>query len=427
MRDPLSPPYRLATSGGDGRHPYLSDDGAFLADGTPLLTRTGAGEWRPRQAEDVQKAAAFTGSAYRVRAEGLATIARALNQGQPARAAIALLHLRLPPLPGSLAKGNTDQPRVPAGQSGGGQWTSGGGGGPPISGGHTGVSQPAALLPATGISGFAGVTAPTALGSMPAAGSSLLEGLTPEAILWLAARASAPTTVLGILLIPTNGSHIVDGTVPGHPDLNYRVDEGILSITQSLSDGGTRRIFLGGPDKDHLYRLPDGTAFGRILEPAMTSVAIDGDALTSAVKPIARTADIAKDEPKLCPDPGPDVPGGTSARAVAYQQQITGLPPGYAVALNGVIFDGCRLDDGTMLEAKGPGYAWAINKTGNWYAWFRGVGKLENQMDRQWAAAGARPVAWYFAEDRVAQIFRNYARDKGYASVSVIYEPPALP
>ena len=77
-----------------------------------------------------------------------------------------------------------------------------------------------------------------------------------------------------------------------------------------------------------------------------------------------------RDEPKLCPDPDRDVPHGASERAIAYQEQISRLnnpqrplPAGMAVSLENpltgknVAFDDCRESDGTMIEAKGPGYA----------------------------------------------------------------------
>lgn len=61
------------------------------------------------------------------------------------------------------------------------------------------------------------------------------------------------------------------------------------------------------------------------------------------------------DNPQLCPDPGPDAPHGASARAIAYQAQISALnnpdrplPPGLAVSLinpktgKRVVYDDCR-------------------------------------------------------------------------------------
>jgi hypothetical protein len=76
------------------------------------------------------------------------------------------------------------------------------------------------------------------------------------------------------------------------------------------------------------------------------------------------------DQPQLCPNPSPDVQHGALERAIAYQAQISALnnpqrplPPGLAVSLinpetgKPVVSDDCRESDGTMIEAKGPGYA----------------------------------------------------------------------
>ena len=71
--------------------------------------------------------------------QGLETVAKALNDNNPCRAAIALVQAQLAPLPDPLAarrmveadnleKGGLaylTQPRVPTGAAGAGQWTSG--------------------------------------------------------------------------------------------------------------------------------------------------------------------------------------------------------------------------------------------------------------------------------------------------------------
>jgi hypothetical protein len=79
---------------------------------------------------------------------------------------------------------------------------------------------------------------------------------------------------------------------------------------------------------------------------------------------------VEADKPQLCPDPGPDVAHGASDRSIAYQAQISALnnpqrplAPGLAVSLinpvtgKRVVYDDCRESDGTMIEAKGPGFA----------------------------------------------------------------------
>ena len=98
------------------------------------------------------------------------------------------------------------------------------------------------------------------------------------------------------------------------------------------------------------------------------SLVFDADSLPDAKTEVGARSD--RDEPKLCPDHSRDVPHGASERAKAYQEQISRLnnpqrplPAGMAVSLENpltgrnVAFDDCRESDGTMIEAKGPGYA----------------------------------------------------------------------
>jgi len=147
-------------------------------------------------------------------------------------------------------------------------------------------------------------------------------------------------------------------------------------------DGNRTKIYEGYPGADHYYRDEQGNVVaqdlgienGFVADPtAITALAMrgprrrrdqdaeeDSDADSDA-QAAARARSIAKDEPQLCPDPGPDRPGYKSPRAMEYQMRVTGLPPGLGVLFNDVMFDGCREIDGTLLEAKGPGYARAMD------------------------------------------------------------------
>lgn len=62
------------------------------------------------------------------------------------------------------------------------------------------------------------------------------------------------------------------------------------------------------------------------------------------------------------------------------------------MTLNGVTFDGCRESDGTMLEAKGPGYAWALSADGVFRPYYTGRVDLDDQMDRMVVASGGRAI-----------------------------------
>lgn len=155
------------------------------------------------------------------------------------------------------------------------------------------------------------------------------------------------------------------------------------------------------PDLDGIYRISDGTVIGRSVGGSFmtaegaaialtaTAAALDSESRSQSEAPSGSTTD--DNEPKVCPDPGPDVPHGTSPNAITYQSQVSKLPPGMAVTLNGVTFDGCRTTDGTMLEAKGTGYAQFLTSLG-WPDWYKGGPEMEQQMRDQAAAAGGRTV-----------------------------------
>jgi hypothetical protein len=53
------------------------------------------------------------------------------------------------------------------------------------------------------------------------------------------------------------------------------------------------------------------------------SLVFDADSLPKAKAEAGTRSE--RDEPKLCPDPGPDVPHGASERAIVYQEQISRL------------------------------------------------------------------------------------------------------
>ena len=133
--------FKLAGPLGDGRHPYANGDGAFVGRGVPLLEREALGRWKPRDDAVLERLLAV---GYSVpihlgwRSAQLGHVAAVLNEGNIALACISLLRMQLRPLPtdgharamakadGLLAKDNPDwedEPRVPAGNPDGGQWT----------------------------------------------------------------------------------------------------------------------------------------------------------------------------------------------------------------------------------------------------------------------------------------------------------------
>jgi len=401
--------FRLSSSEDDDLFPSLTENGAFLGKGLALLEQDEIGRWRSRPQNQLE---AVLSVGYGVpvdlsrRMQSLEIVAKALNDNDPCRAAIALVQAHFPPLPDSFAtrrmveadhlqKTNLaylTQPRVPAGVPGAGQWTSG------------------------------------AADSISATAERSLRWL-----MALGGRIAAPVAFAGGILFPDNTNLEASGSVPGHQGLNYRFSEMRLTLIQNGDGGGARLVFSGTPDQDGFYRDRDGTIVGRAVGnsfmldndgvAAMNTVQSDSSA-ASAV-----TTNDASDQPRLCPDPLPDVPGNKSDRSVAYQTQISGLPPGLAIFYNGIMFDGCRTTDGTLLEAKGPGIAQHISDGGEWKPYIIDSGKadLDKQLIRQSIAAGDRMIEWHVAEPPLASYIRNFVRDNGINNIAVFDTPPRMP
>jgi hypothetical protein len=435
---------RLDARGSASRGVVVDAEGAMLGPDCVLVRRTAAGYrcLHPAEAAAIQKAlfGAEEGDTSRlfVLSRG---IAKALNDGERALAQIYGLHIPIAGLgsgqlrkltavaPSLKANFNPDEPRIPAGQPGGGEWTDGSGGGEGSEESNSGspwtpASGRAPAAVAVGTTAAIAATDETAASVFGALGRVALAGLSD-----LAAGMAAPTAFLGVLFLPTNSSLVTEGTLPDRPDLSYRYDRdtGILAIFRQ-DDAGRQLLVSGRIGPDGLFHDSEGKTIGRGLGSA---IVIDPDALPA---PASRTGAEAraegqtgKNRPQLCPEPTAEDFTGRKERALVYQQQITGLPPGLEVKLNGVRFDGCREADGTMLEAKGPGYATFLGGAGGWQDWFTGGEDIEAQMQNQSAAAAGRTVEWHFAERPVADFFRAFADKNRLSNIIVIYTPPVQP
>ncbi len=244
---------------------------------------------------------------------------------------------------------------------------------------------------------------------------------------------AAPVAFLGTIFIPTNRSLISDGAVPDSPDVSYRFDQGtgVLSLTRDRGDGDIDVLYSGRSGADGIFRDKDGNSIGSYL--GGSAVAIDSDAIYAyEARRASKDSDAGtiaqsvtqSDRAKLCPDPGPDTANWPkrSERALAYQEQITGLPRGLAVDFKGVSFDGCR--NGVLLEAKGEGFRWAMTGPDTWRRNYEGVKEIMGQAQRQSKAAADRyPVEWYFAEEPVANYFRVQFSRAGYSNITVFHAP----
>lgn len=115
----------------------------------------------------------------------------------------------------------------------------------------------------------------------------------------------------------------------------------------------------------------------------------------------------------------------------AYQDQITGHRQAagsyvYKVSGGGATadFDGHR--DGTLIEAKGPGYAWAV-RDGQFRAGYNGASALVEQGARQARVAKALgvPLEWDVAEPQTADAIKALFRRHRITGITVRYVPPA--
>jgi hypothetical protein len=235
-----------------------------------------------------------------------------------------------------------------------------------------------------------------------------------------AARFSAWAAVFGLLFVPSINNLGVEGEVPGLPGLRYgwNRDETLLHFTYDSPDG-RRRAFTAQLEDD-LFRDPHGRVVGRVLPGG--SIAID----RAAVSPDL----LDENEPRLCPEPGPDKAGG-SEMGRKYEDYVKKFvnpeprtPSGYGVQLanpaeNGalVFYDDCQRSTGMMVEAKG-GYAGVLkfpegrkSITKDW----------SNQSGRQVAARGWRRLCWYFAEPATAAFAEDLFRttDQGRETIDI--------
>src|SRR5262249_38281360 len=143
----------------------------------------------------------------------------------------------------------------------------------------------------------------------------------------LGAGFAAATAFLGVIFIPTNSPTSSTGTLPGHPDIDYRLDEDTGNL-QLYRNGEV--LFDGQRGPDGLFHAADGNVFGRQVD---GSIVLDPDTLPgyasqALVKPNSGAQSQTQsradgDQPKLCPDWTEDRPGNKSPDALAYQKQIT--------------------------------------------------------------------------------------------------------
>lgn len=230
----------------------------------------------------------------------------------------------LEPMASNIEKYHPDQPRIPAGSGKtSGQWTDGGA--------VATTSTPVRTPPTFGQTVSATVVAlPSAAVASPTAGAlfgATARSLSIDAIGVLAETVGA-AAVLGLIFVPNSNSQNSEGAVPGNPDLSYSLnnDEGALRLMRQ-TESGSETVALAHQGQDGVFfELETKTPIARTVG---DSLVFDAAALAQAVEETSARSNVEadasaqgrSDEPKLCPDPSPDVPHGASVRAIARHEQ----------------------------------------------------------------------------------------------------------
>jgi hypothetical protein len=102
-----------------------------------------------------------------------------------------------------------------------------------------------------------------------------------------------------------------------------------------------------------------------------------------------------------------------SARAMRFQERVTGIRAGTSFLRGGVKYDHLDATRRLLVEVKGPGYANFVDKSGKFYDWFRGRNALLNQAARQVQAADGERVVWVFSEQRALDATRLLFKSLG--------------
>jgi hypothetical protein len=195
-----------------------------------------------------------------------------------------------------------------------------------------------------------------------------------------------------------------------------------------------------------VYRDETGVPVARAVG---GSVIIDPDAVRAAIAAqdakddedadqmagVTAKTDAKIEEPKLCPDPGPENVTGRKAFDVQYEQYVRSivnpqrqppLPAGLAFSLTDpatgrpVVFDDCRESDGAMIEAKGH------------YEDVRQDDFISDSIDDKWVkqatrqidASGGRDIEWYFHEQAAADAASDlFEKDDNLKRIKIYVRP----
>lgn len=360
---------------------------------------------------------------------------RALEDGMAPDALLRALDLD--PRAYGLSKYSPDQPRVPRGQHGGGEFA-----GPGLS-----VSFADAPVNAAPAAAAAAATPDASviarLVEVAPEVPELFAGITELSLEALAAFASSfplSIAVLGALILTTTETGgVSEGRVPGGLGASFRSDlaAGRLTLSVPGADGSLTIVAVNnhGVYVDRYGRVLGIWKDGRfILDQRQVAAALahQANAAERAV-PAAVEKALHDDEPSLCPAPQEDRPHGSSRRARDYENFMhfvtnpqNPLKEGQAIFMRNPVtgaeafFDDCRRSDGHLQEFKGYGYAWMVSAGGK---------PLENiteefldRAKRQVDAGRGRVIEWHFAEREMADYVGDLFR-KNNLAVRVLHSP----
>jgi hypothetical protein len=220
-----------------------------------------------------------------------------------------------------------------------------------------------------------------------------------------ALRLGGVSAALGLLFVPSPNRVRVEGEVPDLPGLRYswNRDESLLHLTYDGPDGD-RQTFTAELQED-VFRDARGRVVGRVLSSG-----------TLAIDPAAIFPNAANDdEPKLCPEPGPDRPGNEKGKdyedyvkSIVNPENPTPRYWGFQLPNVGptgglVHFEDCEHSTGTMIETKDEYSGLLTFEQGIQSV----VDEFLDQSKRQVDAAGTRAVRWYFSEQETADFTRE--------------------
>jgi hypothetical protein len=289
---------------------------------------------------------------------------------------------------------NPEEPRVPPGSGKpSGEWTRGGGG-------------EAARPPVPSFAPPAGA-APRAASWLARLAPSAAVALSRFALTIITGAGGAVAT-FGLLFIPSPNNVRVEGEVEGMPGLRYswNRDEAAVHFTYDANDG-TRRTFTAWRQGDEV-RDVTGKVIGRVLP---------GDVIAFDLAAIAPGL-VKQNEPKLCPEPpvhdirgsdqGKDYKDNRSRQYEDYIKKFINSPPtpsGLVYELRKkdgkpVTYDDCQRNSGTLIEIKGPRYAYLLRYPDPTESIEK---EFLDKAKRQVEASGGRPIVWIFAEPEAAQ------------------------